>query len=213
MTITVLTPATSKRLTTIYAVKEELRLDQDDETPDPHLGRLIDQASAAVERFTARVFAKETVKEELPATGRVTLLLSRTPIGTITSVKIDGDAITDFSIRDADAGVLFRKAEWPTSEFSGHNIESFLTGETKNIVEVQYDGGYVLPGAEETLTPTLPADVERACIETVKGWWLARERDPAIQSEKIGSFWSATYKAGEVPDSARALLTPWRRLA
>ncbi len=213
MSVTVLTPADSRDLTTVSVVKEELQLDADDETPDQFIDRLIRQASDAIERWTGRVFAKETVRETLAAVGRVDLVLSRTPIIGVTSVKIDGDAITDYSIRDAEAGFLFRETGWPTSERRGHVITAFLTGETKDVIEVEYEGGYYLPGGEESFDPTLPEDVERACIETVKGWWLARERDPAIQSEKIGDFWSATYKAGQVPDSAKALLRRWIRFA
>lgn len=213
MSLTIVTPADSRDLTTLAVVKEELQLDLDDETPDQHLERLIAQASAAIERWTGRVFARETVKETLPAVGRVNLVLSRTPIIAVTQVLIDGDAVTDFSVRDAEAGFLFREAGWPSSERRGHNIAAFLTGETKDTIEVDYEGGYYLPGAEGIQDPTLPADLERAAIETVKGWYLARERDPAIQSEKIGDFWSASYKVGEVPDSARALLAPYRRVA
>lgn len=213
MAVTVVTPADSRDLTTVHEVKEGLGLDQDDETHDQFIGRLIGQASGAIERWTGRPFARETVKETLAGVGRVDLVLSRTPIISVASVTIDGDVVTDFSIRDAEAGILFRESGWPTSEIRGHNIASYLTGETKDTIEVQYEGGYDLPGSEGSFDPTLPADVERACIETVKAWFMARDRDPALASEKVGDFWAASYKPGELPDSAKALLRPWRRLA
>lgn len=39
---------------------------------------------------------------------------------------------------------------------------------------------------------TLPGELEQLCVESVKAWYFASGRDPAITSERIGD-WSATY--------------------
>jgi len=65
---------------------------------------------------------------------------------------------------------------------------------------------------------TLPMDIEQACIETVKAWYIARKRDQTAVSKSVGDL-SITYarpNAGERPDalpfSALGLLGPWERV-
>ena len=66
---------------------------------------------------------------------------------------------------------------------------------------------------------TIPEDVEQAAVETVKGWYLSRERDRSIQSTSVGDL-SVTYddasgdgEKAALPFTAITLLAPWVRLA
>ena len=64
---------------------------------------------------------------------------------------------------------------------------------------------------------TLPGDVERACIETVKAMYFARDRDPATTDERIGTpragGWQGSYSSDKaLPAIARQLLSPYRRM-
>ena len=66
---------------------------------------------------------------------------------------------------------------------------------------------------------TLPSEVEQACLETAKAWWVARDRDPAARSVSVGDL-SVTYEGGATPGAmpqampfgALALLAPWARV-
>jgi hypothetical protein len=63
--------------------------------------------------------------------------------------------------------------------------------------------------------PPLPGAVEEACLVTVRAWWLARQRDPSISSEKTGEQ-SVTYGSGmdtrALPTIALGLLRNVRRV-
>ncbi|MFD2675975.1 phage head-tail connector protein [Camelimonas lactis] len=60
-----LQPANCRRLTTLEAVRAEIGLAPGDTSEDALLADLIDEVSAAIETFTGRVFALETVEENV----------------------------------------------------------------------------------------------------------------------------------------------------
>lgn len=64
---------------------------------------------------------------------------------------------------------------------------------------------------------TLPGDIEKATLETVKAWYVGRQRDPNVVSKSVGDL-SITYAQPQnlpstLPFPAVALLGPWVRLA
>ena len=59
--LTVLTPATSRALTTLGTAKDELGISGTDD--DARLSRWIDEASERIETYLGRVLASETVRE------------------------------------------------------------------------------------------------------------------------------------------------------
>lgn len=201
--LTVSTPAVSSRLTTIAACTAEIA-----GSPDAgDVQRWIDAASAAIARHTGRVFGRETVTETFWLRGiqHRALRLDRVPVSTLTSVTVDGTALTLATdvLLDADSGVLHR-----------------LSGDTPcdwyaNKVEVAYQGGWVLPGSSGA---NLPADIERACQITVAAMAAGTGRDPQLRSESADGIGSASWldpraDDGALPWSAAALLAPWRRFA
>ena len=65
-------------------------------------------------------------------------------------------------------------------------------------------------GSTSTGARTLPADMERAVVEKVRGWW---ERRSGLRSRSVGDL-SVTYASEtEGPGPAEALLGPYRRIA
>ena len=65
---------------------------------------------------------------------------------------------------------------------------------------------------------TLPRDLERAAIDTVKAWYLSRKRDTTILTKKIGdlqiTYQGNNFKPGpRLPEAIQELLKPWKRVA
>lgn len=210
MTITVTAAAESLLLTTVPRLQVEL----DETGNEVELEILIAEASAAVERFTDRPFAKERVTETLEGFNRPKMILGRTPIVTVHEVQFKDTTVTStsYSVDNAKAGVMFRKTGWLTTELLTQHIVLQPIGIGTRDWSFDYTAGYVLPSFSSTEDRDLPYDIERAVIETAKAWRRSRDRDPTIKSEKIGDFWAASYKDQMLPDRVVSLLEPWRRI-
>lgn len=149
MGIAVSTPASSRRLTRAQTVLDELGSGD-----KPTIERLIDQASAAIVRHCRREFARAAVVESVPGNDLLEIQLSRTPIARVTSVSVDGDVITDYSIEDRDEGTLYRRDGWA---WTAQRIPGFggrqrfpgwgqaLAGREEPSISVSYVGGYLVP--------------------------------------------------------------------
>ncbi len=168
--LTVITPATSTRLTTVSTIREELGITEE-MASDDRVNRWIDQASQAIVDYCGRDFAQQTYLETRDYGGCGSILLSRFPVSSIVEAKLSGAimAPTDYRLDDAD---LYRLSS------SGRAV-AWGPG----TVSVQFVAGYILPGQSGT-GPKLPATVELACISEVKGGRARAEReDPFVRSE------------------------------
>lgn len=201
--LTVITPADSHRLTTLAAIKAELRLSGG--ADDGFLSDLIDRASATVRRWCGRVFALETVRETFRLSAPVaTLSLSRWSVVSIVSVTESGNTLTadDFEAEDGE-GFLYRLS-------GSDQRRDWSAGK----IVVEYATGYVLPGKPGR---TLPEDVEQATLMLVKAGWFARSRDPLVRSEDVSGVLSTTYWVGgfgagaSLPPDVEGLLAPHRQ--
>lgn len=222
MGITVTIAATSTSLTTLDAVKRDLGLTTADD--DLVLEAMIARASSAISRETRRTFGAETVTETLDGSGSRLLSLARTPIIGISSITEDGTTVSasEYNIEDAEAGAVYRLNGWGrASGLRMWGTEAYasgyiLPGYRDLRYSVTYQAGYVLPGEA---SPTLPGAVERACIETVKSWYFARDVDPALTSIQSGQL-RVAYKGndtsstppGSLPASALGLLRNYYRM-
>lgn len=177
----IITPATSKRLTTLVAIKAELSITGS--TDDAYLTGLLDQVSDTIATWCQRDFASETLRETLHQTRAADcLVLSRWPVAAVSSVSIADDAL-DPAEREVDGpGLLYRldsagnRRHWPVGR-----------------VVVEYTAGYVLPGEEGR---TLPHDLERAALSLIKSLWFARDRDPLVRSDSVEGIGTTTYQTG-----------------
>lgn len=179
---------------------------------DALLDRLIAAASRAVVRYTGREFVQETVAETRAGHGDRRMLLTRRPVVSISSVLLTTTTIdaATYSIEDAEAGVIFRKAGWTSTIpiYQAGISGAYAPHDAAPDFTFAYIGGYITPAIAGTRD--LPEDVEQACIEMLKARWFARQRDPSLASIKAGD-WAETYRGsgGGIPDSAAEMLAPF----
>ena len=198
--LTVTTPSTNKRLTTLSAVHTELNNPSHEH--DPVLQGYIDAASAAIESFCNVAFARETGSETFRLSQRNDgLVLTRHPVVSVTSIEENGVALTqpDYEI-DLESGVVYRLRDDLASRwFAGKVI-------------VTYQAGYVLPGFAGR---NLPADIERAAIMMVVASYTSRGRDPLLKHEEVTNVGAVDYyfagSDGMSPEVS-ALLKSWREV-
>jgi hypothetical protein len=163
MTVSVTTAARSVRLTTVANVQEDLGISTDATL----LGRLVDEASAAIVSYCHRSFAREVYSETAAGFGSIHLMLSRTPIvGTPTAVTYNSGVLTDYSVADAAAGTLYRRAgwSWTTQAFPGLSaggswldVGTPLPGSEEPLYTVDYTAGYLLPDQNVVAQVTVSA--------------------------------------------------------
>ena len=189
--IEIITPADSYDLTTVDAI--ELRIGTQDESTRAKLAILIKSASDFVRKYCGREFAKETIKETLPGSGMAILMLSRTPIVSVSEILFDGAPFTNYVIRDTEAGFLYSNSGWYDTSLLSNSIEAHPIPNSKEpLYEVTYTGGYILPTS--TGVRNLPYDLEEAVINLVRD---QSERSAGnVKSVRIGDY-SVTYGAME----------------
>ena len=195
--LTVLTPASSRALTTLATVKDEIGIT--DDTADARLQRWIDEASERIETYLGRVLASETVRETFRLTGAPGCLgLARRPVAAVASIGVDGAALASDQYEiDATAGLLYPISGDQRVRWFGYTVI------------VTYTAGY-------TSISALPRPIEAACLGLVRHRWAARDRDPMLRSLAIPGvateqYWvGATGDDGDMPHEIAALLDPFR---
>jgi uncharacterized phiE125 gp8 family phage protein len=192
----VLTPAASLDLTILANAKEHLGITGG--ALDTKIQTWIKQASDAIASHCSRVFGQETVKETFFITCETdALVLDRFPVSAITSVLVDGVALTSADhVCDHRSGIL--------SKVSRDTLINWRIGK----VEVTYVGGYLL-------LPDLPYDLEQACLKMVQYSYSQSGRDMAAKRIEIPGVQTVDYwvgamgKAGELPPDVAALVGPY----
>jgi hypothetical protein len=197
MTITVNTAAPHKRLTSLPAVKRELDLSTTIDN-DKLLEDLIEQASDFIHDYCDKEFARETVTETIQSRGGPILMTARTPIQSITYIELDGSSVssTAYEIDDADAGMIWKEDGFSNTIITDSIINEYPTKHGRRNWAVKYVAGYVLPNSTQGAR-TLPYDLERACINIVKSWFLDRKADPNLRYQKIGDAAEARFDSLE----------------
>lgn len=157
-------------LTTLEALKQMLGLDPDDTSSDDILVRLINQASASIERALGRKLRRSTYTQQLKGTGNQYLLVENYPIIEVEYIKQAGEIIDPglYDITEQGrAGVIYKDDGWTYYGYPYGLAGDAITG-SRNI-EVRYTAGYVLPWeATEENPTTLPADLEGLVQEMVE---------------------------------------------
>ncbi|MFD2234819.1 hypothetical protein [Phaeospirillum tilakii] len=203
-TLSVITPATARDLTTLDAAKAELSLA--DASADTALAAMIAQASAAIGSWCRRPegFGRETVAQTVrrmpgdPAPAR--LILDRDLAPAVTSVTADGAELgpDEWAL---DGSLLLRLCCDRPSHW--RSIKTVIT----------YTAGYDLPAG-------CPADLARACLELVTRLWHAAGRDPSLRTSSVegvgANSWSDPDKVAlalvdGLPAEIAARLSPYKR--
>ena len=215
----VLVAASSTDLTTIPTLVAEVGTLTP--TQQDWIGLAIESASALIEQEANQHFAQQQFRETLEGSGSSTLMLDRTPIiGTPTIITVDNEVIADFVVEDADAGVLYRRQGW-TAEISYNRGISYdpLPYESHPRFVVTYVAGYHLPSFTDEIEDgavALPANIEKACVLTIKAWWHYKNRDSSVSWKQVGDLalgyrGEAAVKGQEplrLPPEARGLIKP-----
>ncbi|AWK85033.1 phage head-tail connector protein [Azospirillum thermophilum] len=161
-------------LTTLAKVKAEL---QSPDADDALLTTLIEQASATIETFCGRSFAAAAGTETIRLDRwRERLILDRTPVVSVASVVLNGQALdpASYEVENSGSGFLLRL-----------DASSCSIGWPVGRVVVTYTAGY----------SATPPDVERCCIDMVKLSYFSRSRDPLLRSEDVQDVVSKTWTA------------------
>lgn len=142
--------------------------------------RLIAVASDAIERYCGRSFGKSQRTEiHAPPLGE-RLIVEATPIDAQAAITatLAGSALSGIEVEDARLGFLFLRGGWGGAAYEravpGSCVGACVAGSARRVLAVTYTGGYALPSAQ---TPTLPADIEQACVDTVISLWRKRGAD------------------------------------
>lgn len=194
---TVVTPATSRDMTTLADVREQLQFRATDTAQDAWISKVITRCSQQTERYCNRIFVEQSYQDTFGSVWgnpSAPLILGQAPIKTPV-VTIDGSALddTDF-IADSDAGMLYR---------AGANWSS------QSSITVAYNAGFT----------EIPDDVQLAVILLCVMTYRARTRDPLLREKETPNlgreqYWVGHLPGGEqliLPGDIAALLNPYRR--
>jgi hypothetical protein len=179
-------------------------------TKDDLLEFLINSASQTIENMCRRKFKKQALVEKYVGKGTELLYLNNYPvIGNPTYVKIDSVALTldtDYSVYDAEGGVLYRESLWDVSYLS-YGLSGLRVSKKQNI-EVSYTAGYVLPkDATATIPRTLPYDLELACAIAVAFNYKADIAHFSTVFTEAG----AAFRPIRIPPHAEMLIKQYKR--
>lgn len=221
MGVQVVTAATDKAFTTLTRVKVNLGLGTST-GDDSFLTDLIAEVGQIIVDETGREFAEEKVKETLKGSDRTTLLLTRTPIVSISSIVENYvTTITDYAIDDAEAGILYRRSGWTASVGTGWGIaRNYEHAYQRPMYEITYRAGYVMANSCATSTSVtqvlLPSSLKNVATAAVVMAYKTKDRDPSILSKRIGDV-SVTIGSGAadrltISSYIKANLSKWTRI-
>jgi uncharacterized phiE125 gp8 family phage protein len=160
---------------------------------DAVLQSLVTNASALIESYCSRVFARATYTETRNGNGGSRLFLANSPVSAVSAVAIDGQTIpaasgpltTGYAF---DAGVIY--------------LRGYCFNRGVQNVTVSYTAGFA----------TVPADVAQACIELVAAKFAKRDRIDK-QSETLGTQQTISYSMADMPAQVKAALNPYVQVA
>jgi hypothetical protein len=216
MPVTVTTAATTRNLTTEARVILHLG-----GTSDALLTLLVRAASRSIVSYCQREFAREAVTEMFPAYGGPFVQLSRTPIVSVTAVRQEGTALTDWAVHDRTEGTLYRRAGWGWTaqrdlglggrqRWPGYGFPMPSTEEPQ--FDADYVGGYLLPGQSRTATVSVQAS-DQSFNDSGNGFPLLLRAGDVVEAvgwssaPNLGRFVvSGTPTSGKIQVSGAALV-------
>lgn len=215
-----------------FATVEDVRADLgiQDTLSDSRIARRILAASSLIEAYCCRAFRRSTNKtEKVAGYGTQRMLLSLTPISSVTQITYDGSIVSSdlYEIEqdsDGNGWCVYAPGGWtwtaPGMQLSSNPPEP-LPGMERQLYEVQYSGGYCLPNDLTQSEPYLPPGIKEACIMLSCHLWRQAGRDGNIISESvggasvqygyIGGVDSSPANHGGIPGWIAAMLHPYKR--
>lgn len=202
--ISVTTPASNTRLTTVDAVRSQYGITAA-RAADGVLEGLIDRASGMVVAYCGRPFATQVYKQTEFPTQSVLSIPLRPPARAITVVE-GGVTLspTDDYLFDDELSVVRRSCNTGYRRFW-----------SPTPITITYTAGYVLP--EDDGDRTLPHDVEQAALYLVGDLWKVQSRQDAstLKREKIDGvgeidYYTISMTSAMINPAAEMLLAPYR---
>lgn len=212
--LTVVTPATSTRLTTVANVRAEFPSITVSVASDGQVNRWIDRASQMAVDYCNRPFAAEVVKQTEWPCGESRIVLERTPASAL-AVTVDGVSLvagTDYH-HDTRRGCLYRLSDGRPSVWTGTGV-------------LDYTAGYIVPGE---VGENLPGNVEAAVLLWIASFVASQSSATSTASgglkreviEGVGTF--EYYQEGSTSETSassssadrptpESLLAPFRRI-
>lgn len=185
MALTVSTATGSHDLTELATLKTYLGITV--ATDDALLSRLITAASRVIMAATGRVFAREIVAETFAGSDRFRLVLQRIPVQVVTTVALDGTALaaTEYTLEEPAAGLLFRDSRWYSIRGATGGIIQHRTSEPFELQwQVDYTGGYLLPGSDVSATTISASSTDDSYNDSASGFPLLAAGDSIV----VGGF-------------------------
>lgn len=209
--------STDEQLTTTGAVLLEMYGTTSSTGELARLDKLISRASRWAESYIGQPLTVQTYLETVPAYGGRNLMLSRTPVRSVSRV-FDSTATceateyssTEIRIEDPDAGLIsFVDDSFPGwTAVQGFDVADYVQPNSElRPWLVEYEAGYLMPGTTSTAIRTLPEDLEMGVIEKVKQFHGGMS---GVTAKRVGDL-SINFRS-EGPDAAEALLGPYRRI-
>ena len=197
--LTVTTTSTSEYMTTLASMKAQMGVTttaDDDLWTDNILA-----AGEAVASYVGYWPMRQRYTETVAGYGSLKLMLSSTPIRSISSIRIDGQLVdpATYTVEKPLAGIVYRDKGWPWTAGVEWDLEAHVVpnSELKRF-SVDYEAGWVLTTSTGLLDATgfitssggrtLPRDFEQAVQEEAKSMMLGRKRDSSIISKRVGAL-------------------------
>lgn len=181
-------------LTTLNACKEQLDILLTDTSQDAYLQRLINSATAQVNRYCCRTFEHQSYTEIKDGSRTNELMLSNFPITAITSVHVDG-------ARVFDADTLLPATAYAVIAPNMLRLIGSNWGRASQSIKIVYGAGYQV----------VPADVEDAAILLVETRYRMRS-DRRLGRTSTGKQGESTSYTEDWPREILSLLDPYKLL-
>lgn len=148
MPITVTTRPLKTRLASLAAVKADIKLTTE---TDQRLIELIDTASDTIRTHCNRLFGRAVYSETVRGYGTTHIMVSRLPLVALGTITLDGEAVTDVSIEDAEAGLIYRRFGWRWGAQLGWALSDYHVPHSEHPeYVVPYTAGWLLPDDDLT---------------------------------------------------------------
>jgi len=186
--------ATHKKLAALADLKAQLGISGSGS--DTELGKVIARRSAAMaawcrlaqDQTGARSFGRETLEVTWLAAEDGfrppgLLLPWRVPVVSVASVVENGVTLDAAQYRLHGGAAMLERID--------DDGETPIPWSARKIV-VTCAAGWV---CYDEASPTVPEEVQAACLEECKATWLARDRDPLLRSEQVPDVYAVQYSA------------------
>lgn len=184
----VVTPATNLDLVTV-AMVNGYGADSD------VIAMSVSAASRMVCHWCKREFSQQSYKERLEAPERIKVVLSESPIVSVSAADNDGESISDYDIMSS-SGMLLRTDDIPWAgpvTYGGPLGASPLIYDRAPKLVIEYIAGYISQantGDSISGSVVLPKDLERAVIDLAEQLLLMSLGEASGQANlvKVGRF-------------------------